>query len=87
MADSEPNFDLLERDIAARLKPVCAEMSDEEFAALVRDIARVKLKYGLESLGNEQLHGPTAGLIRAVINTGEQPKVELATDPVEEDPA
>lgn len=84
MTSSEPNLDLLERDIAARLKPVCTEMSDEEFFALVKDIARVKLKYGLESLGTEQLHGPTAELIRAVTSSGEQPLVELTPDPVKE---
>ena len=39
----------LQRDIADRLRPVCAGVSDESFDALVRDIAAVKLKYGEQS--------------------------------------
>ena len=50
-------LDLLERDIAERLAPVCAHMSAESFQELVRDIVRVKLKYGPQSLPTEQLHG------------------------------
>jgi len=45
MDNIDPTLDHLEREIAARLKPVCPEMSPEEFMELVRDIARVKLKY------------------------------------------
>jgi len=86
MTPSDPYLDLLERDIAARLRPVCAELPEEEFLDLVRDIARVKLKYGLESLGNEQLHGPTAELIRAVTSSGEQQGVQLSPEAVRETP-
>jgi hypothetical protein len=64
MDNSDPTLELLERDIAARLEPICSEMSPEAFRELVRDIARVKLKYGPQSLASEQLHGPTADLIR-----------------------
>jgi hypothetical protein len=39
----------LQRDIAARLKPVCNGLSEASFDQLVRDIAAVKLKYGVES--------------------------------------
>lgn len=35
----------LQRDIADRLRPVCAMMSEESFEQLVREIAAVKLKY------------------------------------------
>ncbi len=49
MDNIDPTLDQLEREIAARLKLVCAEMSPEAFLALVRDIARVKLKYEPES--------------------------------------
>jgi hypothetical protein len=73
---SDPKLDLLERDIAARLKPVCTEMSPEEFLELVRDIARVKLKYGPQSLASEQLHGPTADLIRTANDSNDQDRVE-----------
>ena len=45
MDNIDPTLGHLEREIAARLKPVCTEMSPEEFLELVRDIARVKLKY------------------------------------------
>lgn len=39
----------LQRDIATRLRSVCDTMTEEQFEQLVRDIAAVKLKYGLES--------------------------------------
>jgi len=38
----------LQRDISERLRPVCDGMSEESFQELVRDIALVKLKYGLD---------------------------------------
>lgn len=49
MDNIDPTLDHLKREIAARLKPVCTEMTLEEFNELVRDIARVKLKYEPES--------------------------------------
>lgn len=39
----------LQRDIATRLRPVCAHMSEQTFDELVRDIAAMKLKYGSDS--------------------------------------
>lgn len=36
--------DLLQQ-IASRLRAVCADVPDDEFASLVEDVARVKLKY------------------------------------------
>jgi len=39
----------LQADIAARLRPVCEGMPAEKFDELVRDIAAVKLKYGLDA--------------------------------------
>ena len=53
MDNIDPTLDHLEREIAARLKPVCTEMSPDEFLELVRDIARVKLKYEPESGASE----------------------------------
>lgn len=63
MDTPNPALDKLEQDIAERLTPVCGHMSAEEFAALVSDIARVKLKYGLQSLPTEQLHGSIADVV------------------------
>ena len=40
---------VLQQDIAARLRPVCGNMAETEFDQLVRDIAAVKLKYGVEA--------------------------------------
>ena len=53
MDSIDPTLDRLEREIVARLKPVCTEMSPEAFNQLVRDIARVKLKYEPESGAGE----------------------------------
>ena len=39
----------LQRDIATRLRPVCAGLSEESFEQLVRDVAAVKLKYGMDA--------------------------------------
>ena len=35
----------LTADVAARLRPVCAAMPPADFAALVEDIARLKLRW------------------------------------------
>jgi hypothetical protein len=58
MGTSENALDLLEQDIAERLAPVCGNMTREAFRDLVHDIAMVKIKYGVESLASEELHGP-----------------------------
>lgn len=63
MDNSDPALDLLERDIAERLEPVCSYMSPESFRELVRDIVRVKMKYGLESLAGDEVHGRTADIM------------------------
>lgn len=49
-----PSIDELARDIAERLRPVCTYCDEQEFAALVRRIATVELKYKLsgESRGD-----------------------------------
>lgn len=39
----------LQYDIAARLRHVCGNMSEQDFEKLVCDIAAVKLKYGVEA--------------------------------------
>ena len=69
MDTSNPALDLLERDIAERLAPVCAHMSAESFQELVRDIVRVKLKYGPQSLATEQLHGHIAKFMMLASST------------------
>ena len=38
----------LQRDISDRLRPVCSGLSDGSFQELVREIAMVKLKYGMD---------------------------------------
>ena len=54
LADTpNPALELLEREIAERLRPVCAHMSPESFKELVSDIARVKMKYDPLSLPTE----------------------------------
>lgn len=40
-----PPFHELTAQIAARLRGVCTAMSDDEFGALVTDIARMKLRF------------------------------------------
>jgi hypothetical protein len=40
---------VLQHDIAERLRPVCGAMAETDFQQLVRDIAAVKLKYGVEA--------------------------------------
>lgn len=77
MADT-PNqaLELLERDIAERLRPVCGHMSPESFQELVRDIARVKMKYGLQSLPTEQLHGRIADVVLLASSVPQEEKSE-----------
>ena len=48
MDDQSALLAALQRDISDRLKPVCSGLSEESFEQLVRDIALVKLKYGIE---------------------------------------
>lgn len=69
MDTTNPALDLLERDIAERLAPVCTHMSAESFQELVRDIVRVKLKYGPQSLATEQLHGHVADSVMLASST------------------
>lgn len=47
-------------------------MSAESFQSLVSDIARVKMKYGLQSMATEQMSGAIADVvIRARVTTQE----------------
>jgi len=55
----------LQRDIAERLRPVCSNLSEESFEQLVRDVAAVKLKYGLESDSSGSLSEELSVLIHA----------------------
>ena len=63
MDTSNEPLDLLEQDIAARLAAVCGNMSSEDFRALVRDIALVKIKYGVQSLSGEERDGPISDVV------------------------
>jgi hypothetical protein len=56
MEKSDHALELLEQDIAERLAAVCSHMSPENFRDLVHDIAVVKVKYGVQSLGSEQAY-------------------------------
>lgn len=49
MTDETEKLAVLKADIAARLRPVCSDLSEESFQQLVREIAAVKLKYDIES--------------------------------------
>jgi hypothetical protein len=53
MADSKDALELLEREIAKRLRSVCSHMPEEDFNAMVRDIARFKLKHQTEENGGD----------------------------------
>ena len=78
MDTPNPALDLLERDIAARLAPVCTHMSAESFQELVRDIVRVNLKYGPQSLATEQLHGHVAEFV--ILATSAQQSEDAQTN-------
>lgn len=49
MSDEMELLAVLQHDIAERLRPVCGSMPEKDFQQLVRDIAAVKLKYGVEA--------------------------------------
>lgn len=42
----------LRQSIARRLRPVCPDISEDEFERLVRDVARVKAKYDEDPFGD-----------------------------------
>ena len=63
MGSSNEPLDLLERNIAERLAPVCGHMSPESFRALVHEIAFVKIKYGVQSLSAEERDGPISEVV------------------------
>ena len=45
LSDREERLAALIADVAARLRPACAHMSDAEFSAMVRDIALMKFRF------------------------------------------
>jgi len=61
----------LQDDIANRLRPVCAWMTADDFDHLVREIAAVKIKYGVESESFASLKVELASLSN-VQSRGEQ---------------
>jgi hypothetical protein len=74
-------LEVLEQDIAERLAAVCSHMSAETFRELVHDIAIVKVKYGVQSLGSEQLYseiGDAVVIARAETQIIEQPPENAA---------
>ena len=78
MDTPNPALDALEQDIAERLAPVCGHMSAESFQSLVSDIARVKMKYGVQSMATEQMSGAIADVvIRARVTTLENESSDL----------
>jgi hypothetical protein len=52
MEDSQAALALLERDIANRLRAVCSHMPEDDFNAMVRDIAEFKLKHEQDENGS-----------------------------------
>ena len=48
MNDQSALLAALQRDISDRLRPVCSGLSEASFQELVREIAMVKLKYGMD---------------------------------------
>lgn len=42
---SEATYEALKKDVAARLKNVCADWSDEDFEAVVEKVTQTALKY------------------------------------------
>ena len=48
MDDQSALLAALQRDISDRLGAVCSGLPEKDFEQLVRDIALVKLKYGIE---------------------------------------
>jgi hypothetical protein len=45
VAESDAEVERLKRDVAARLRPVCTNMSQDEFDRLVGQIVAINLKY------------------------------------------
>ena len=46
VAPDDPRIDALVPELARRLRPVCDSMPDATFDAMVRDIARTRLRWG-----------------------------------------
>jgi hypothetical protein len=59
MADSKAALARLESDIANRLRNVCSHMPEDDFNALVRDIAQFKLKHADDEGEIESLRKPS----------------------------
>ena len=61
--DVDPRFALLVADLATRLRPVCQGWDEDDFQALLRQIARLKVHWGdayrpaAHDLGMDQRHG------------------------------
>jgi hypothetical protein len=47
--DRRTHFEAIKRDLTARLRAVCADMAPAEFDTLVARMARVQLRYELET--------------------------------------
>lgn len=81
MDKSDHALEVLEQDIAERLAAVCSHLSAEDFRELVHEIAVVKVKYGVQSLGSEQLYseiGDAVVVARVETHIVEQPPENAA---------
>lgn len=71
MTDELALLAALQRDISGRLRPVCGDMTEEQFEALVREIAAVKIKYGDESYLMTSLKSELTTIMRDDARGGE----------------
>jgi hypothetical protein len=46
IAPDDPRIDVLLPELERRLRPVCATMPEEAFQAMLRDVARTRLRWG-----------------------------------------
>lgn len=67
--EQDQYLERLKRDIAARLRPVCAAMSEAEFAALVNRVAQVDLKY--RARRTDDLFDPSQAAVTREVRDGE----------------
>ncbi|MEO8577814.1 MAG: hypothetical protein ABI556_13980 [Gemmatimonadales bacterium] len=63
MNDQRALLAALQRDISDRLRPICSGLSEESFQELVREIAMVKLKYGMDGDLSASLRGVVGQLV------------------------
>lgn len=67
--EQEEYLERLKRDIAARLRPVCARLPEAEFAALVDRVARLDMKY--RARRTDDLFDPSQAAVTREVQEGE----------------